>query len=275
MAAVHTPNLIDLNAPIIDLSRCNIGEKVACFLATALQTNRSITALDLSYNNIGDEGITELGKALTHNKTLSYLNLAGNSINDDGCLAIAKGLKTNKTLRVLSLASNPIGDKGLIELSRVLADSGIGVTELVLLDTMLTHEGAVQLAQSLIANPNIVYVSLPYQIGHQLINEIQQILKRNWRILHGADSKKETKEKEKKAERKLTKLEPKPPTVKDRWTVKRRKDPLAEPRELADYTLNDWQDPVIKDTLLWMTVLDKKAKFKAPLVPLPAGSKGY
>jgi Ran GTPase-activating protein (RanGAP) involved in mRNA processing and transport len=85
-----------------------IGDVGASALATALQTNTTLTSLILAGNVIGALGATALATALQTNTMLSSLDLAWNPISALGTTALATALQTNTTLTSLNMRYNGI-----------------------------------------------------------------------------------------------------------------------------------------------------------------------
>ena len=89
-----------------------IGDSAAAVLATALETNTTLTNLNLSGNNLGPSGAESLATALKRNTILTNLDFSGNNVGPFGAESLATALKTNTTLTNLSLSyGNNIGDR--------------------------------------------------------------------------------------------------------------------------------------------------------------------
>eukprot|EP01062_Namystynia_karyoxenos_P038865 TRINITY_DN2824_c0_g1_i1.p1 TRINITY_DN2824_c0_g1~~TRINITY_DN2824_c0_g1_i1.p1 ORF type:complete len:339 (+),score=126.03 TRINITY_DN2824_c0_g1_i1:78-1019(+) len=172
--------IVNLSSKAVDLSKLRAGPDVCRALCDALETNQTVIDVDLSDNAIGDAGASHVASMLARNRIVRFLNLSRNNITDDGIIYIAKSLRSNSTLQVLSLSANPFGDKGAGELARALPHNS-GLRELVLLDCEITHRGAVRVATGIVSNRSLLYLSLPFTVGHRLCDEIQRILRRNWR----------------------------------------------------------------------------------------------
>eukprot|EP00759_Apiculatamorpha_spiralis_P031244 PhF_6_TR3296/c0_g1_i1/m.4640 len=161
----------------------HLGNAIIIRLCQALVTNVVVAELDFSYCDLGDECAESLCELIKSNSTLEALTLMGNHLSDNAVSAIARSLRHSKSLVSLNLSSNPFGDVGVIELGRVLG-RGPCLKELVLLDCAMTCDGAVTFAESILVNQTLLFLTLPYHIGYDLINQIQRILKRNWDALH-------------------------------------------------------------------------------------------
>eukprot|EP00164_Ancoracysta_twista_P006703 GFYU01009386.1.p1 GENE.GFYU01009386.1~~GFYU01009386.1.p1 ORF type:complete len:915 (+),score=221.10 GFYU01009386.1:235-2979(+) len=100
------------NLRVLDLSNCNLKNKGAEILSTAIHelNNCVIEVLDVSNNQIGDAGMTHVGEMLKVNKSIKSLTMARNQIKADGFHALVLALELNSTLDNLNLADNQIGD---------------------------------------------------------------------------------------------------------------------------------------------------------------------
>eukprot|EP01065_Artemidia_motanka_P000741 TRINITY_DN10344_c0_g1_i2.p1 TRINITY_DN10344_c0_g1~~TRINITY_DN10344_c0_g1_i2.p1 ORF type:complete len:307 (+),score=90.05 TRINITY_DN10344_c0_g1_i2:58-978(+) len=172
--------VVNLASPSVDLSGLRVGPEVCKALCETLDVNQTVVDVDLSGNEIGDAGAAHVGVMLSRNRVMRFLNLSRNGLSDEGVIQVARGLRMNSTLRVLSVSANPFGDKGGSALAGMLAHNS-GLRELVLLDCGLTHRGAVRLAAGMAENRTLLYLSLPFTIGYRLSDEIQRLLRRNWR----------------------------------------------------------------------------------------------
>ena len=65
----------------ISLSKKNIKDDTACFIAFGLYNNTTVKKLDLSFNNITDHGAVAISDCLKCNNTLKELNLSHNHIS--------------------------------------------------------------------------------------------------------------------------------------------------------------------------------------------------
>eukprot|EP00756_Hemistasia_phaeocysticola_P036619 Hpha_TRINITY_DN16651_c0_g7::TRINITY_DN16651_c0_g7_i1::g.179287::m.179287 len=176
-------HLINLSSPSVDLSGLQVSGDVCAALCEALENNQSVVDVDLSGSSIREAGAAMIAGMLGKNRVLRYLNLARADLGDEAIVQVARGLRMNSTLQVLVLSANPFGDRGAEALSGALAHNS-GLQELVMLDCGITHRGAVRLAAGVVENQTLLYMSLPFTIGYRLNDQIQRLLRRNWREHH-------------------------------------------------------------------------------------------
>ena len=148
----------------------------------------------------GNRGIRALAKALEYNMRLQTLNLRWNYVTAAGAVALAEGLRKNKTLRLLDIEENSIGKRGAVAIAGSLLAGGntsltslsIGgdihefgnsaiaavgpvgagaladalkvencqLVSLNLDETRIGADGATALAEGLLANNSLTYLSL-------------------------------------------------------------------------------------------------------------------
>ena len=152
--------------------------------ASALGTRASLRHLDLGYNGLGPSGVRCLGEILKSGLlfNLSSLCLGGNAfgpegaqvlcgaimgspcanlaeltvdgcaLEDQGCAFLARSLAGSPIQR-LHVGNNRIGDVGLIALCESLLEGGQGRLQVLrLCDNLVTHSGALHLAEALKRN---------------------------------------------------------------------------------------------------------------------------
>ena len=78
----------------INLNGNNISNESTKALATALESNDTITTINLNFNNIGDKGAKAL--VIEFNDTITTINLSNNNIGDEGIKAVDVALAANK-----------------------------------------------------------------------------------------------------------------------------------------------------------------------------------
>ena len=104
----------------LDISSNKIGDKGIAHIATALQTNITMTILDISNCNMSDVGAESLARALAVNRSLQTLSVAYNDISDNGIAHIATALQTNNTLKTLKIGGKTTTDEGVLSLAAAL-----------------------------------------------------------------------------------------------------------------------------------------------------------
>jgi Ran GTPase-activating protein (RanGAP) involved in mRNA processing and transport len=144
---------------ILDLSRNNITNRGAYFIARIIENSLNLEKLVLRYNYISDAGVVDISNALLtnnrletlylgynlfgyagakaviyqlgyKNNSLVNLELSGNLLSNDGGELLGYELKGNTKLRSLMLDNTKIGNTGLIMLARVLKYTKITTLEL-------------------------------------------------------------------------------------------------------------------------------------------------
>ncbi|CAF4007292.1 unnamed protein product [Adineta steineri] len=94
----------------VDLSRNEIGDIGAQYLAATLQNHQTLATLDLSHNRIGNKGALYLYDALKENKTLIKLNLKGNPGRYCTTVSAAIQIYNDKTITKMDLHEKSIDD---------------------------------------------------------------------------------------------------------------------------------------------------------------------
>ena len=136
-----------------------IGDATAAVLATALETNTTLTNLNLSGNNLGPSGAESLATALKTNTSLSNLNFSGNNLGPAGAESLATALKTNTILTNLDFSGNNVGPAGAESLARALK-TNTTLTNLNMSVNNLGPEGAESLATVLKTNTTLTNLDL-------------------------------------------------------------------------------------------------------------------
>jgi hypothetical protein len=243
----------DFSSPTLSLSRIGMDPALCAELCGVLTNNEIVSTVDFSRNNLGDEGAEHIARLLAANKGIISVNLAHNGVTDAGAIVIARAARRHAALQSLNLSGNPIGDAGLAEISRLVTVSG-QLAELVLIDTVITIRGALGLAEAMASNHSLTFASLPYALGFAILDEIQRILMRNYAASMNLDEQ--------------VHLAAAAQSRKDYATTRRKQQwepvqPCAEPRESRTVatasTLTDWVDATQRPTLMYLSLLDKKA----------------
>ena len=254
--------VVDFTAPSLCLSHSGLTGPVCLELCRGLAGLESLTSLDLSHNpDIGDDGAEAIAAMLAQTPSLTSLSVSHCSISDWGVVCLTRGARRHHTLAVLDLSSNPFGDAGLNELSRFVAQD-TAITELVMTDTHLTLQGALLLAEAMISNGSLLYVSLPFSVGFPLLHEVDKLLRRNWMRRNGYDQRvalatilvKSLDATLRKREERLRCIQPcvEPPMSRIRHA----------PSNGA--TIEDWRDDVVAGPLMCLALLDKRSQSSLP-----------
>ena len=136
-----------------------IGDATAAVLATALETNTTLTNLNLSGNNLGPSSAESLATALKTNTSLSNLNFSGNNLGPAGAESLATALKTNTALTNLNLYFNNLGPAGAESLATALK-TNTTLTNLNMSVNNLGPGGAESLATVLKTNTTLTNLDL-------------------------------------------------------------------------------------------------------------------
>ena len=105
----------------IDESHSNIGDmRGIIHIAWCVADNPSVQHLDLSYTYMTYIGATYLATAFETNNSLSFVSLRGNILGDTGLDAISRSLRLNNSITQLDLRSTQLTDKNAITLIECL-----------------------------------------------------------------------------------------------------------------------------------------------------------
>jgi hypothetical protein len=144
----------------INLSNCQLNDKMAKVLAASLQENRTLKKLALGMNVIKSKGIRVLSKAVGQHSSLETLILASNiNIDKSGWIDFFSALAGNTSLRQLDLDACLIGDKEASALAAMLQKNRT-LEKLILSNNQITVEGMTVLAKSLEGHPSINLLDL-------------------------------------------------------------------------------------------------------------------
>lgn len=126
------------NLHTLYLSRNQLHDEGAAYVAETLKRNSCLTALHMDTNEIGDDGAVAIADSLLLNRSLTRLDLSENGlgaevhfrhegesagIGDAAAKAFAASLAVNTTLRTLLLSSCEVGDVGAHALLACVRDS--------------------------------------------------------------------------------------------------------------------------------------------------------
>ena len=131
----------------LNISSNKIGDNGIAHIATALQSNTTMTSLYIRKCSISDEGAESLARALAVNRSLQELDITENEIGDNGIAHIATALKTNSTLKELEFDEN----------RDATYEGGT---------TVATDKGALSLAAALTANSSMDHLKLYWSSTH-------------------------------------------------------------------------------------------------------------
>jgi len=148
---------------IIEFGYCNLGDEGAAEIVTALRNYPQLEELNLESNNIGLMGCIALGDTMREwgTSNLKTLYLEFNAIDDEGLQALAAGL-ANIALEELYISGNNLTTgtgAGLGSLLAFLQSENCRLRTLVLHRTGFGDEGAVALADGLMGNKFLTYLS--------------------------------------------------------------------------------------------------------------------
>ncbi|XP_067916072.1 NACHT, LRR and PYD domains-containing protein 12-like isoform X4 [Heterodontus francisci] len=157
-AALRNP---DCKIQKLDLGANNLTDSCIEDLASALSTNRSLTALDLSDNNLGDSGVKLRSEALRNpDCKIQELWLGGNNLTDSCIEDLVSALSTNQSLTDLNLCGNNLGDSRVKLLSEALRNPDCKIQKLYLGENDLTAYCIKDLASALNTNRSLTELDL-------------------------------------------------------------------------------------------------------------------
>lgn len=252
--------LLDFDAPVIDLSKYPdvLDNSLWSELANRLQQNERVTHLNLSNNRMNNDMAEALGTLLTVNPHIRVLTLSNCELTDAGATVIVRCARRFKSIQSLNFSKNPgVADVFLTELEKLLQLSNC-LAEIVLMDTNVSFRGMVNVVQAMVANRSLLYCTLPFHLGHAILGEVDKIMHRNWQLQQHIDRAAQTYDAVQdlaSRERRLRDTKWKIPDVPTSSGAN------GSPRlRTIDATRSEWTDPTAKTQLLFLTLLDRKAK---------------
>ncbi len=247
---------------IVDFSKDTVLDIVLLRkLCTALENNESVTHLNLSNNKFGDEGCELIGTLLAANSNIIAINMSGCGMTDLGACCILRCSRKFSKLQSINFSRNAIGDATMYEVDR-LVHSTTCLSELVLTDTGVSFAAAVKLLETMLSNYTLLYCALPFSVGCSLLDEVKLILTRNWKRITKLDGKLSTLVSVKDC------LKHEAAVMDSQWKTELADEETARTRAFAP-SVADWQDASMQNSLMCLTVLDKKTKFQ--LTDKPSG----
>ena len=136
----------------LNLTRNQLTDEAAKYLAEAINNNCQLRTLDLSVNNISHIGAQHLAKAINNNNCqLRTLNLSYNNISDIGAQHLAEAINNNNNcqLHTLNLAHNKISDIGAQHLAEAINNNNCQLRTLNLSHNNISDIGAQYLAEAI------------------------------------------------------------------------------------------------------------------------------
>ena len=118
----HIATALQTNTTITELniSRCSMSGEGVKSLARAIAVNRSLQELNISHSKIGDSGIAHIATALHTNITMICLVISHCNMSDEGAESLARALAMNTSLQELDISGNKIGDNGIASIATAL-----------------------------------------------------------------------------------------------------------------------------------------------------------
>ncbi|XP_072894401.1 NACHT, LRR and PYD domains-containing protein 3-like [Hemitrygon akajei] len=105
----------------LDLDDVGLGDAGAEYLASTLNTNRSLTELNLNENKLGDSGVKLVSAALRNPECkIQTLQLWGVGLTDSGAEDLVSVLSMNRSLTRLNLGWNSLKDRSAPALRRLI-----------------------------------------------------------------------------------------------------------------------------------------------------------
>jgi len=161
---------------LLNLSMWNVGlrDEGAAYVASYLNTNRSVVVCDLADCGLGVAGCKALGEMLERNATLTRLSLDNNEIGDRGLEALSASIYVNQALSSLSLPYCGLTpESGEALRTRVFRLQTLSALELR--GNALGPSGAIAVLQGLARHPAMTYIGLS-DVGFGIEPEVHKAL---------------------------------------------------------------------------------------------------
>ena len=167
VASIATALQTNTTMTILDISECSMSDEGAESLARALIANRSnaMQKLYISGNKIGDNGVTSIATALQTNTTMTVLGISACNMSEEGAESLARALAISRSLQVLLMHYNDISDNGIAHIATALQTNNTLKT-LAIGGETITDEGALSLAAALTANSSMKVLTLYWSSAH-------------------------------------------------------------------------------------------------------------
>jgi len=165
----------------LDLRGFQLGPDGAADLASAMQSNKTVTTLILWVNHIGDQGAVALAPVLATHPRLELIDLFDNDISDEGAIALASVIAKSKSMRTLNVWTNLIGDEGAFAIATALQRNA-GLTSMMLDKNKISDDGASALANAVAQNKVLTTFSIkdnPNILDNNIILELTRGIARN------------------------------------------------------------------------------------------------
>lgn len=253
-------SLLDFESNRIDLSVFPdvLTDALLEEIIHVLSSNETVMHVDFSNNNITSEMADRIGYLLTVNSVIRSLALTNCGLTDGAASTILRCARKFKVLQSIHLSRNSqLTNVCVTELEKLITASTV-LTEVTLMDTSITFEGALKIVEAMIVNTSLLYCSLPFVVGHALLAEVQKLLERNWLLQKHVERAAQTVETLKSLVKREEELKA------EKWKM-----PVISPEDVgsshrvftATATRDEWVDPTAKTHLLYLTLLDRKAAF--------------
>ncbi|XP_069314106.1 NACHT, LRR and PYD domains-containing protein 2-like [Eulemur rufifrons] len=151
----------ECNLQYLRLVSCSATPEQWADLASALETNQSLTCLILTATKLMDAGVSLLHTTLRHPKSfLQRLSLENCHLTEACCKNLASALIVNQRLTHLCLAENTLGDRGVEILCEGLSYPDCKLQILVLWHCNITDDGCKHLSKLIEQKSSLTHLDL-------------------------------------------------------------------------------------------------------------------